>query len=371
MLRFLVLTAALAMTGDVRPPQQVRIAAQDVSSQLEALPLHVGGRVEPVRAGFRHQWPGIYVEAAFRGDRIVLRFNDAVNEWRASIDGAAPVQIDRPGEADVAITGLGAGVHRIRLDKVTESAAPALFGGVFVDRGNTLPAPPPRRRQIEFIGDSSMAGYGARSGRAACTPEQARATTDTPAAFAALAAQREGADYQVNAVSGRGLIRNAGGAAPQGAMVQLWPRRMPAEPAPFADKAWQPQIVMLKLQADFVGLPDARWPTLAALVADYAAGYGRFLAQLHQRTPRAVFILWWFDTSGAPPEQVALLHAAETRISEAARAAGARDVLFLPFPTAEFRATACHGHYGVEEQRRIADWLVRAIDAHPDFWNGR
>ncbi|MGN7998152.1 GDSL-type esterase/lipase family protein [Sphingomonas sp. 22176] len=371
MLRLLILSAALAMAGDVRPPQRVTITPAAPGAE-ERVPVHIGGRVEVSAADYRHQWPGIYFEARFRGPRVVLRFDDAINEWRASIDGAPPVTIDRPGKADVTIDGLAPGTHRIRLDKVTESAAPARFGGFFVAHGEGLPAPQPRRRQIEFIGDSSMAGYGARADRIDCTQAQVRATTDTPDAFAALAAQHFGADYQVNAISGRGLIRNFGGTAPQGTMEQQWSRRLPAEPAPYDDPRWQPQIVMLKLQADFVGFhPDARWSTLDALVADYAAHYGQLLARLHSRYPRAVFILWWFDTSGAPPEQAAMLRTAETRISTAARAAGARDILFLPFPAAEFRATACHGHYGLEAQRQVADWLTRAIAAHPGFWDGR
>ncbi|OAN65830.1 hypothetical protein [Sphingomonas sp. TDK1] len=371
MLRFLILSAALAMAGDARPPQRVTHAAPSAAPG-EALPVHVGGRVERTTAGFRHQWPGIYFESAFRGDRVTLRFDDPVNEWRVSVDDKPPLSIDRPGKADVTIDGVGGGAHRIRLDKVTESAAPTIFGGFFVGTGNGLPAPRTHRRQIEFIGDSSMTGYGARAYRLDCTPEQVRATTDTPDAFAALAAQQEGADYQINAISGRGLIRNAGGSAPGGAMTQLWSRRIPAESSPFVDPAWQPQIVMLKLQADFVGLrPDARWPNLATLVADYAASYGRFLAQLHRRYPSAVFILWWFDTQGAPPDQSAMLREAELQISATARAAGVRDLLFLPFPASNFPATACHGHYGVDEQRRIADWLVAAIRAHPAFWDGR
>jgi hypothetical protein len=371
MLRLLILSVALAMAGDVRPPQRVTIAPA-APGAAERLPVHVGGRVEVTAAGYRHQWPGIYFEAAFRGPRVVLRFDDAVNEWRASIDGAPPVVIDRPGKADVTIEGLTPGAHRIRLDKVTESAAPARFGGFFVAPGNSLPAPQPRRRQIEFIGDSSMAGYGARADRIECTQAQVRATTDTPDAFAALAAQHFGADYQVNAISGRGLIRNFGGTAPQGTMEQLWSRRLPAEPTSYVYPRWQPQIVMLKLQADFVGFhPDARWPTLNALVADYAEHYAQFLVRLHGRYPRAVFLLWWFDTSDAPPEQAAMLRRAEAQISATARAAGARDLLFLPFPVAQFRATACHGHYGLEAQRQIADWLTRAIDAHPGFWGGK
>ncbi|WP_010543143.1 acetylxylan esterase [Sphingomonas elodea] len=371
MLRFLCLAAALVIGGDVRPPLRVIVGGQHPGA-VDALPLHVGGRVDRSGDGFRHQWPGIYVEAAFRGSAATLRFDDPINEWRLSVDGSPAVTIDRPGRSDVTIDNLAPGDHRLRIDKMTESTAPARFLGAFVAKGQTLPAPPPRQRQIEFIGDSSMTGYGARADHVDCTQAEVRTTTDTPDAFAALAAQHENADYQINAVSGRGLIRNFDGTAPDGTMAKLWPRRLPVEPAPYQDLAWQPQIVVLKLQADFVGFrPDARWPTLEALVADYAASYGRFLVQLHARYPRAVFILWWFDTSGAPPEQAAMLRNAETRISDAARTAGVRDLLFLPFPATESRGTACHGHYGLEAQRQIADWLVHAIDAHPGFWDGR
>jgi len=372
MLRFLALAAALAVTGDVRPPQRVTIGGSVPVAALQALPLTIGGRVERSARGFRHQWPGIYAEAAFRGDHVVLRFEDTRNEWRVSIDGAPPIALDRPGTAPVTISGLTPGSHHIRIDKVTESAAPARFEGAFVAPGRALPAPPPRRRQIEFIGDSSMTGYGARSDRIGCSAEEVRATTDTPDAFAARAAQHFGAEYQINAVSGRGLIRNFGGTAPTGTMETLWPRRLPSEPAPFTDPSWRPQIVMLKLQADFVGFhPDARWPSLEALVTDYAVHYGQFLVRLRQRYPRAVFVLWWFDASDAPPEQAAMLRKAEAQISAAALRAGARDLLFLPFPAGAFRATACHGHYGLEAHRRIADWLIKAIDAHPAFWDGR
>lgn len=371
MLRLTVLALALAATSDSRPVQRT-VADAAAFAGMSALPVQAGGRVERKLGGFRHQWPGVYFEAAFRGDRVSLRFDDATNAYRASIDGSPPQTIDRPGTRGVTFAGLGGGAHRIRLDKVTESAQPAWFGGFFVAPGRALPAPPPRRRQIEFIGDSSMTGYGARSPGRACSPEQVRATTDTPNAFAALAARHYGADYQVNAVSGLGLMRGLGAGDQRDGMERIWPRSMPAEPAPYADPTWQPQIVMLKLQADFIGFrPDTRWPSMDALLGDYATRYGRFLARLHARYPGAVFLLWWFDGRSAPPEEQARLRAAEARISDAARTAGARDVLFLPFPAGAFRATACHGHYGLEEHRRIAAWLIHEIDAHPEFWAGR
>jgi Carbohydrate esterase 2 N-terminal len=371
-LRLIALAMALATPGDVRPAQTVSLAPFASATGQVPLPLHIGGRVERIGPGFRHQWPGTYVEAAFRGPRVVLRFDDAFDDYRVVIDGGVPIAIPHPGRHDVTIAGLSGGAHRIRLDKVNESPRPAGFGGMFVKPGNALPAPPRRARQIEFIGDSSMTGYGARSTVRACSSEQVHETTDTPEAFAALAARHFDADYQVNAVSGRGLVRNYGGTAPDATLLALQPRLFPADPRPYADPAWQPQIVMLKLQADFVGFkPDARWPDIATLIAGYVDGHRRLFADIHARAPGAVVILWWFDTTAAAPAQAAALREMEVRIGAVARAAGLRDLLFLPFPATGFTATGCHSHFGLAEQRRVADWLIQAIDAHPQFWDGR
>ncbi|MHA6718884.1 SGNH/GDSL hydrolase family protein [Sphingomonas sp. RS6] len=371
-LRLLALAVALATPGDVPPLQSVSVGPVDTATRRVALPLHIGGRVAPAGAGFRHQWPGIYAEAAFRGPRVVLRFDDALNDFRVTIDDLPPIAIPRPGRHDVTIAGLADGDHRIRLDKVNESPQPALFGGMFVAPGHALPAPPARRRQIEFIGDSSMTGYGTRSAERVCTPQQVRDTTDTPDAFAAIAARHFDADYQVNAVSGRGLVRNYSGTAPDGTMLRLASRRFPAEATPYVDRAWRPQIVMLKLQADFVGFrPDARWPDMAAVAAGYVDGHRRLFAELHARAPDAVVILWWFDAAAMPPAQVTAIREMEVGIAAAAREAGLRDLLFLPFSTTGYAQNGCHSHFGLAEQRRVADWLIAAIDTHPGFWNGR
>ena len=59
-------------------------------------------------------------QADFRG--TALRFDDAINEWRASIDGGPPVTIDRPGKTDATIDGLSPGAHHIRLGRVVDQA---------------------------------------------------------------------------------------------------------------------------------------------------------------------------------------------------------------------------------------------------------
>ncbi|MET0307834.1 MAG: acetylxylan esterase [Sphingomonas sp.] len=375
MLRHFALLLWFAAATDSAPPQVVTIDrdSRGVTQEMRSLAVHVGGRVEMRAQNYRHQWPGVYFESTFKGDRVILRFDDAINEYRAQIDDMPVVTLDRPGRSDVTIAALGSGAHRIRLDKVTESDTPTTFGGFYVPAGNVLPSPPARRRQIEFIGDSSMTGYGARSDKRECSSEEVRRTTDTPRAFAALTARHYGADYQVNAISGRGLVRNYGGAVPDLAMARIYPRLFPSRPLPaYSDRGWRPQIVMIKLQADFIGFkPEVRWKDFDALVADYVESMGRFIADLHRRAPDAAILLWWFDTSRASAAERAMIDSAETRIGDAARKIGAPSITFLPFTGTGIGNSGCHFHFNIEEQRKVADWLQLQIDAHPEYWRGR
>jgi len=371
MLRYLALLLWFAASGDSATLQAVTTTRESVTRDMQPLAVHVGGRVEKAGRAFRHQWPGVYFEAAFKGDRVALRFDDAANEYRAQVDTRPPLTIAQPGKTDITITALGPGPHRIRLDKVTESInVTTTFGGFYVPAGNALPAPAPRSRQIEFIGDSAMAGYGARSIRRECNGEQVRLLTDTPQAFAALAARHYDADYQINAVSGRGLIRNVGDTVPELVMSRMYPRLFPREPAPYADKSWRPQIIVIKLQADFVGFPGAhdRWTDLDKVMADYAKAYGAFVTDLHKRQPQAAILLWWFGPeSASDPRMIA----AQETISDAAARAGVKYFGYLPFSGAGLESTACHYHFSLADHRKTAEWLEQEIDGHPEYWGGK
>lgn len=373
MLRHLALLLWFAAACDSAPPQLVVADSgnHSVTLGMQPLAVHVGGRVEVSGHNYRHQWPGVYFEAAFKGDRVILRFDDAANEYRAQVDDLPPVTIAQPGRSDVTIATLGTGAHRIRLDKVTESVnVTTKFGGFYVPAGKALPAPRPRRRQIEFIGDSAMAGYGARSPKPECSPEQVRLLSDTPRAFAALTARHYDADYQINAVSSRGLIRNFGDTVPELAMSRIYPHLFPREPAPYSDKSWRPQIIVIKLQADFVGFPGKsdRWKNLDQVMVDYAKAYGAFVADLHQRQPQAAILLWWFDPAAASNPQIA---AAQVSISDAAAKAGVKYFGYLPFAGTGLQSTACHNHFSLADHQNTAEWLEREIDGHPEYWAGR
>ncbi|HEU4651296.1 MAG TPA: GDSL-type esterase/lipase family protein, partial [Croceibacterium sp.] len=300
-----VALAAFAAGGAAAQTVTVDPANRSVGGDMHPLAVHVGGRVAteplpaPVPAGARafvHEWPGVYFEAAFRGDRVVLKFDDPANAYRLLVDDLPPIALAQPGAAEVTVGGLADGVHRLRLEKVTESIdRPATFAGFYVPAtARPIALPPPRARQIEFIGDSLMAGYGVRSDTRQCTREEVRLRTDTQAAYPALVARRFDADYQVNAISGRGLVRNYAGELPAAPLPAVYPRALPSRDGAWRDPAWQPQVIVVGLYTNDFSTPlgpGERWATPEQLVAAFTAAYRPLLAELHRRAPGAAVLV--------------------------------------------------------------------------------
>lgn len=361
-------------------------ASHSIGPDMHALPVHIGGRVQvtplspPMPRGamaYAHEWPGIYFEAAFRGDRVILKFDDGYNEYRLHLDDAAPISLLAPGRAEVVVSGLGVKEHSIRLEKVTESInVRGTFEGFYVPRDEKPLRMKARTRQIEFIGPSSMTGYGARSDKVQCTAEEWHHTTDTQQAYTALVAKHYDADYQINAVSGRGLIRNLAGARSANGLLAMYPFTFPDRTVPYADPAWKPQIVEIAGLVDLSAgdaQSDERWADADALIGDWTKAFGSLAAELHRRSPHAALLIDWVTEEQInPPEFRPKIAAARKAIEAAGQAAGVKTVLFLDNGTIEGKLDmlACDHHLSLRDNRLVADWLIAFIDAH-GLWAGR
>lgn len=84
---------------------------------LKPLQAQVTGRsvAGPLPGSHRHEWPAFHASARFQGGSVTLRFDDAVNRWRVTLDGQA-ILVARPGRQDLHITGLDPGPHQIRAE---------------------------------------------------------------------------------------------------------------------------------------------------------------------------------------------------------------------------------------------------------------
>lgn len=359
---------------------------QSITPNMQVLDVHVGGRVKieplpaPLPAGAKtyiHQWPGVYFESAFEGQKVVVKLDDAANEYRLLIDDLTPIILGQLGKAEVTVSDLKPGPHRLRLERVTESMSQiGAFDGFYVP-ADAKPLPvKARARQIEFIGASGETGYGIRSAVKPCTQDTVRLTSDTQANYAALTAKHFDADYQINAISGRGLVRNIAGIIPDLTMSATYPFTLLDKTAPYADPSWRPQIILYGLGGnDFSTAlkPGEKWKSREELVADYTKAFGDLIAQLHKRSPSASVLTWWPRASELPnADYVRLLNQMQRAMIAAAHKAGNTKIYFLtPEKKLDLDYGACDGHTSLSDNQKMAAWLTGYIETHPELWQGK
>lgn len=376
-MRQVILAGCLLFCAGVAEAQTVK-SIEAVPADRQVLDVHVGGRAatHPMPGGgvaYQHQWPGVYFESRFEGRKLYMAFSDPWNEYRLLIDGLPPVTITQPGEGRLEVGDLAPGVHQVRLEKVTESIDhEAMFDGFYIPADEKALPVTARARQIEFIGDSSMSGYGNRSTTRTCTSEEIRLTTDTQQGFAALTAKHFNADYQINAISGRGLIRNYGGAVPDYAMSKVYPFVLLDKTVPYESNGWQPQIIMVKLNADFATPLNAgeAWQTQNDLQRDYLKAEMAFAQSLHDRYPKAAILTFVSNTADLTPEKIKALQTYEKVLTVGAQKIGIPFLGFVPLNLTHSEKTGCDYHGSLTDHRMLAAELISYIDAHPELWQG-
>jgi len=356
--------AALALGGAI-----VATARAD-SYHAVRLAMDIGGAtVTRVTAGeteWVYQWPAIYFEARFRGERVSLHMDDANNYLDVLVDGHELLELKRPGTTVVNLDHLGAGEHTIRLEKRTETqTSTGAFGGFFVDnKEDALPAME-RARKIEFLGDSLTVGYGNQSASTSCSKEEIFETTDTNAAFGPLVAKHFNAEYEVRAFSGLGLVRNYGGEkSPQFHLPDVWRKAVFADPQLDA-REWIPQVVVIGIGGnDFSTHITAteRWKTQEEMAADYARTYVQFLHELRKTYPKSLIVMTWTSDKDSLYTQTAV------KVFAQVRAEGIVNIDHLEFPKME--RTGCNGHPNIHDDARIAELLEGLIQSRADAWQG-
>jgi lysophospholipase L1-like esterase len=377
--RLLLASAAIGgllagRTAAAPSPAAAAAAAQNTAGPacgaLERV--HTVGRVEPVGDHVQYTWPGIYFEARFRGTGIGVVLDDAVNDYDVAIDGASVATLVTPGRTTSWVNGLARGEHTVRLVKRTESAwAAGRFGGfVPAPGGALLAATPARPRQIEFIGDSYTVGYGNMSDTRDCSANGGvDRNTDADLGFAAQSARSLGADYQINAMSGMGMVRNYGGGGAGTDFRTYYGRTLQAASTePWrAPRAWRPQLVVIGLGInDFSTAlnPGEQWATPDQLAADYTAAYQGFLDLLRAAYGPRTFIV----VSAAALSNTALFAQSAQQIVQNRNSRGDRRVSYWYYDSPHFDRLGCDWHPSVHDDGIISGLLNAYIATLPLRW---
>lgn len=329
------------------------------SAELQQLPVHTSSRVLVASNDsgdkiYTYSWPSVYFETVFKGDSLTVKFDDDQNNFQLIIDNQAPIVINKPGKQDYVVPGLTPGKHLVRLEKIseTQSSSGRFIGFYSDDKPAKLPK---RKRRIEFIGDSFTVGYGNTSPSQECTNDEVYATTNSQLAFGPLVAKHFNADYQINASSGFGMVRNYNGTSPDKNLIGLYPFTLHNNNYIYTGD-WQPQVIVIGLGTnDFsTKLNEAeRWKTREELQQDYVNKYIYFVKSLHTNNPKARFILMASDQmEGELATQLG-------KVVASLKTDGVKKVDSIIFSGLDYKG--CHWHPSVNDDKLLAELLINYL----------
>ena len=350
----------VACTGTVTPPPTPPTTVPPTTPPPSGIAgAHTAGRVKIAAGAARFSWPGVYFEGRIRGTGVGVVLDDPNSDYDIQVDGVTAATLVNPAAGAHWVNNLTDAVHTVRLVKRNESPwATAAFGGfVAAPGGAVLAKPAARTRQIEFIGDSHTAGYGNTSTTRDCSGDEVNRTTNADTSFGALTAKRLNADYQINAFSGRGMVRNYNGGEPGTSYRTYYERALLAVdgdrwPVP-AD--WRPQLIVVGLGInDFSTAINSGEPwTPDSLIAAYRTAYHGFLDLLRARYGATAVIV----VLSAHMSDTTALGDATRQIVRERNSRGDDRVRHLSYGDTGLDLLGCHWHPSQRDHQAIAEQL--------------
>lgn len=254
----------------------------------------INGVVKTNNEYSEYQWPGIYFVTSFKGKEIGFKFDDQRNKFKISIDNKEIGQIITNGANSYKIIGLSNGIHQIRIDKISESLGHSgHFYGFFGGKTKTSP-PHSKKRKIEIIGDSYSVGYGNLSLSHKCSREQLFELTDNSKSYGVLMAEALDADYQINAYSGIGIVRNYNNAMFGKPIGYFYGKSTFDAEKNIEKNNFNPDIINIFLGTNDFSTkikPDEKWKNIDELKADYVKTFAEFINELRLNNRNALILI--------------------------------------------------------------------------------
>ncbi|HEX3018823.1 MAG TPA: SGNH/GDSL hydrolase family protein [Chitinispirillaceae bacterium] len=307
------------------------------------------------RSEVAFEWPGVYIKATFQGTscKTVLKGNDLFD---AFIDNQFVTIIKSGSQSDTLVVAkeLQDKTHQLLLSKRTESSSPSFFKGLILDSGKTLLAPPaPETRKIEFIGDSYTAGFANEYNSRECPADKADSIvinfTNTNKAFGPICARSFNAQYQINAISGRGLVRNYNGTDPGKELPYYYEKLLLSVKEKKWDfTRWKADVVVIG-----IGINDFQADPPYADSVLFDTQYEKTLTLLRKNYPGVKFIccatkVW--PTDALIPRIKSIVKSQKKK--------GHKDLWYFEYTTEN---NALYGHPGIKDHQIIAKGLEKVI----------
>lgn len=320
------------------------------------------GRVDfsnPKKAVF--DWPGVYLRFVFEGTSCSVIL-EGKNCYDLFVDGKKVSKIVAREKRDTIklVDGLEDTKHLLVLKKRTESNfSPSVLYGFILDKDKKLLEPPSApSRKIEFIGDSYTAGFANEFKGRECSAEKTDSVilqaTNTNMAFGPLTAEKFGAQYQINAYSGKGLVRNFNGIDKGKEFLYYYDKLLISSmnnkgESPKVDfSSWKPDVIVIG-----IGINDFQADPPYADSSVFDSVYINFLNRMRKINPGVKFICCattiWPQNTLIPRVK---------NIVESQKSEGKKDIYYFEYSTEN---NALYGHPDINDHRKIAEKLIPLV----------
>ncbi len=308
-------------------------------------------------------WPGTSVTVRFNGTGIstILQDADTANYYNVITDGlvTAKIHTETTRKTYVLASGLPRGKHTVQLFKRTEwDKGNTYCYGFTTEPGTQVLRPAaPRKRKIEFYGNSITCGYAMED--KSSNDSWHGFFENNYLSYAAITARHFNARYSCIAKSGIGILVSWFPLI----MPEMYDRTDPNDPASHWDfTRYRPEVVVINLlQNDswLINMPDndqfkARFGSKVPGSQTIINAYRSFVANIRSKYPTATIIcaLGSMDATRAGAPWPGYVQQAVNELKDAR-------ILTHFFP---YKNTP--GHPRVEEQAVMADDLIRFIEGH-------
>ncbi len=297
-------------------------------------------------SGFEFTFTGTGAEATFETNQTAYPHTPYIRIYVDKDTVGKTVAINESVQVVTLCSGLKKGTHTVRVVKRTNarSASLGVMDITLLKNGIIGTPPAAKERRIEFVGDSLTVGYGTQGN--AGTSEWSTSTEDGSVTYAALTAKALDADYNVVAISGRGLAHNTGGDTDK-LMPSLYPMldeyNNPGNNWDFS--RFVPHVIVVNL-----GTNDHNTSSEAEVTAATTA----FLKDIRKHNPNA-HIIFAYELSGnkmASAIKSAVSNAGDSKITYLALPNATEKVLGHPAKSSHQKAAAVLE----AEIRKVTGW---------------